>query len=218
MSAITTAALSDSLSSSVPKLDASRSNWAIFVFCFEDAVEAKGFWGHFDGTVSKPVAANPSAPTATETATITQWEKDKPSAKSLLTQKLPDSTVVMVHGKTTVKERWETVVKEFLKKSAYAQADMQAKFMAMRCPDKGNPREFLEGLRVKKEELVQAGVVVDEKDYFSIISSLPYALSNFASSQLAAAQYLSSKKISPDDLLSMLLEESDRQRAQFQRR
>ena len=219
MSAITTAALSDSLSSSVPKLDASGSNWAIFVFRFEDAVEAKGFWGHFDGTVSKPVAANPSAPTATETAAIAQWDKDERSAKSLLTQKLPDSTVVMVHGKTTVRERWETVVKEFSKKSAYAQADMRAKFMAMRCPDKGNPREFLEGLRVRKEELAQAGVVVDEKDYFSIIiSSLPYALSNFASSQLAAAQYLSSKKISPDDLLSMLLEESDRQRAQFQRR
>jgi len=53
---------------------------------------------------------------------------------------------------------------------------------------------------------------VEEKDYFSIIiSSLPYALSNFASSQLAAAQYLSSKKMTPEDLLSMLLEESDRQ-------
>jgi hypothetical protein len=78
---------------------------------------------------------------------------------------------------------------EFSKKSAYAQVDMWAKFMAMRCPDKGNPREFLEGLRVKKEELAQAGVVVDEKNYFSIIiSSLPYSLSNFASSQLAAAQ------------------------------
>jgi hypothetical protein len=62
--------------------------------------------------------------------------------------------------------------------------------MAMRCPDKGNPREFLEGLRVRKEELSQAGVTVDEKDYFSvIISSLPLALSNFASNQLAAAQF-----------------------------
>ena len=218
-SSITAAALSDTLPSSVPKLDASGSNWAIFVFRFQDAVEAKGFWGHLDGTVSRPIAADPSAPTTTETAAINQWDKDERSAKSLLTQKLPDSTVVMVHGKVTVKERWEAVVKEFSKKSAYAQADMRAKFMAMRCPDKGNPREFLEGLRVKKEELAQAGVEVDEKDYFSIIiSSLPYSLSNFASSQLAAAQYLSDKKISPDDLLSMLLEESDRQRAQFQRR
>jgi hypothetical protein len=103
----------------------------------------------------------------------------------------------MIHGKVTVRERWEAVVKEFSKKSAYAQADMQAKFMAMRCPDKGNPQEFLEGLRVKKEELAQSGMEVDKKDYFSIIiSSLPYSLSNFASSQLVAAQYLSNKKIS----------------------
>jgi len=218
-STITTAALSDALPSTVPKLDASGSNWAIFVFRFQDAVEAKGFWGHLDGTVSRPTAADPAAPTTTETAAIAQWDKDERSAKSLLTQKLPDSTVVMVHGKVTVRERWEAVVREFSKKSAYAQADMRAKFMAMRCPDKGNPREFLEGLRVKKEELAQAGVEIDEKDYFSIIiSSLPYSLSNFASSQLAAAQYLTDKKISPDDLLSMLLEESDRQRAQFQRR
>jgi len=72
---------------------------------------------------------------------------------------------------------------------------------------------------VKKEELAQVGVEVNEKDYFSIIiSSLPYSLSNFASSQLAAAQYLSTKKILPYDLLSMLLEESDRQWAQFLRR
>jgi len=165
------------------------------------------------------VPADVAAPTTTEVAAIAQLDKDERSAKSLLTQKLPDSTVVMVHGKKTVKERWDAVVMEFSKKSTYAQADMQAKFMAMRCLDKGNPREFLEGLRVKKEELAQAGVTVEEKDYFSIIiSSLPYALSNFASSQLAAAQYLSSKKMIPEGLLSMLLEESDRQRAQFQRR
>ena len=58
---------------------------------------------------------------------------------------------------------------------------------------------------------------MEEKDYFSIIiSSLLYALSNFALSQLAAAQYLSLKKMTPEDLLSMLLKESDCQCAQFQ--
>jgi len=51
-------------------------------------------------------------------------------------------------------------VREFSKKSAYAQADLCAKFMGMQCPERGNPREFLEGLRVMKEELAQAGVVV----------------------------------------------------------
>ena len=90
--------------------------------------------------------------------------------------------------------------------------------MAMHCPDKANPQDFLEGLRMKQEELLQAGVVIDE-DYFSvIISSLPLALSNFASNQLAAAQFLSSKTMTPDDLLSMLMEESDHQQAQQARR
>ena len=219
MTTIATTALSDALPSSVPKLDTSGTNWAIFVFRFQDAVEAKGFWGHFSGSTPAPVAVDPAKPTSDESAAKAQWDKNERSAKSLLTQKLPDSTVVMIHAKVTVKERWDAVVKEFSKKSAYAQADLRAKFMGMKCSDKANPREFLEGLRLKKEELVQAGVVVDEKDYFSvIISSLPMALSNFASNQLAAAQFSSTKTMTPDDLLSMLMEESDRQRAQRVRR
>ncbi len=130
-------------------------------------------------------------------------------------QKLLDLTVVMIHAKVMVRERWEVVVKEFSKKSVYTQVDLRAKFMGMKCSDKANPREFLEGLRLKKEELAQAGVVVDEKDYFSvIILSLLMALSNFTSNQLAAAQFSSMKTMTPDDLLSMLMEESDRQRAQ----
>jgi len=48
-----TTSLSDSLPSSIPKLDASGLNWAIFSVCFQDAIEAKGFWSHFDGTSSE---------------------------------------------------------------------------------------------------------------------------------------------------------------------
>jgi len=127
--------------------------------------------------------------------------------------------VVLIHAKKTMRERWEAVVREFSRKSTYAQADLRAKFMGMQCLERKNPREFLEGLWMKKEEMAQAGVVINKKDYFSvIISSLPVALSNFASNQLAAAQFLLSKSMTPDDLLSMLVEESDCQRAQWQRR
>jgi hypothetical protein len=114
---------------------------------------------------------------------------------------------VLIYGKQTVRKRWEAVAREF-SKSAYVQVDLCAKFMGVQCPERRNPREFLERLRVMKEELAQAGEVVDEKDYFSvIISSLPVPLSNFASNQLAAAKFLSSKSMTPDDLLSMLVEE-----------
>jgi hypothetical protein len=120
---------------------------------------------------------------------------------------------MLIHGKATVYERWQAIIHEYSKKTAYAQANLRTKFMGMRCPEKSNRRDFLEGLRVKREELAQAGVMIEEKDYFSvIISSLPISgLSNFVSNQLAAAQFSSSKSMTPDDFLSMLMEESDRQ-------
>jgi hypothetical protein len=119
----TTASLSDSLPSTMPRLESSGNNWAIFVFRFRDAVEAKGFWGHFDGTVSHPMLTE--EPTNEDNATVMQWDKDERSAKSLLTQKLPDSTVMMVGGKGTVQERWEAVVHEFSAKSDYAKMDIE---------------------------------------------------------------------------------------------
>jgi hypothetical protein len=124
---VTTTSLSDSLSSSVPKLDASGLNWAIFAVRFEDAVEAKGFWTHFDGTGPRPTAAAVSVvggdgtttvkpPSDAELAAIDQWDKDERSAKSLLTQKIPDSTLMRIHNKRTVKERWDAIVTEYTEK------------------------------------------------------------------------------------------------------
>ena len=40
---VTTTSLSDSLPSSIPKLDASGLNWAIFSVHFKDTIQAKGF-------------------------------------------------------------------------------------------------------------------------------------------------------------------------------
>jgi len=175
MTTVTTASLSDALPTSVPKLEATGLNWAIFLVHFRDAVNAKGFWGHFDGTTPVPSLLNPA--TSKETAAKSQWEKDERSAKSLLTQKLPDSMLMKVHTKPTVQERWEAVVKEYTEKGAYVQTDMRAKFLASRCPEKGNVRDFLNQLRTKKEELVQVGVVISDSDYLStIISSLPVSL------------------------------------------
>jgi len=83
-SSVTTSSLSDTLPSTVPKLDAEGDNWAIFLVRFMDAVEAKGFWGHFDGTSSEPVTT--SASSEAEITAKNQWVKDERSAKTLLTQ------------------------------------------------------------------------------------------------------------------------------------
>ena len=100
------------------------------------------------------------------------------------------------------------------------QTDLHGRFLESKCPDKGDVREFLDSLRVKREELASVGVDIDEKDYRStIISSLPYALANFASSQLAAARmFAPMKTIAPDSLISLISEEYERQKTQKSRR
>ena len=231
---VTATSLSDTLPSSVPKLEMTGTNWAIFEIRFRDAIEAKGFWGHFDGQTKRPVSGTPAVMgtdgkvitpaiglTPEEFSTeMTQWEKDERSAKSLLNQKIPDSTLMRIRSKTTVEERWNAIQKEYTEKGAYAQTELRQKFLESKCMDKGNVREFLDSLRVKREELAAVGVDIEEKDYRStILSSLPIALANFASAQLAAARmYSTSKTLDPDVLISLIGEEYDRQKMQRSRR
>ena len=86
MSSSASTSLSDLLPGTVPQLVPSGLNWAIFSVRFHDAVEAKGYWGHFDGTVPCPTvpptirAADgsvTSAPTTEQVAAETQWQKDE---------------------------------------------------------------------------------------------------------------------------------------------
>ena len=85
MSSVTATSLANTLPSSIPKLDASGVNWVIFLLRFQDAVEVKGYWGHFDGTEASPVVPKPNPSPALPTSSTSnqasaatiQWDKDK---------------------------------------------------------------------------------------------------------------------------------------------
>ena len=113
MSTVTATALADTLPLTVPKLKATGLNWTIFLLRFQDAMKAKGYWGHFDGTEPRPVItqSSPSLPstsattaasttvaslTTEELTAMAQWDKDERSAKSLLTQKIPNSALICI--------------------------------------------------------------------------------------------------------------------------
>ena len=226
----------DLLTSSVPKLDPSGENWAIFSYRFEDAVRAKRVWGHFDGSSVRPGPAppptappgmplgpqqwpslgtssalgtttqppgtsssTPSAPrgtrvtrsqvqtpapttattsTAVPTAptTTTQgatqvplppsrppsptpderkaqkdWDNEEALSQYLLSQRIPDSTLMRVRRFTTVAERWTAIVIEYTDKSMYAQTSLKAEFLESKCPKGSNVKTFLQELRSKRE-------------------------------------------------------------------
>jgi gag-polypeptide of LTR copia-type len=189
-------------------------NWTAFSMRFQDTVEAKGLWGYFDGMTTQPAISTP--PTADEEEALAKWVKEDCTAKALLTHRIPDSTLICIHGKTSLKERGALIVTEFSMKRAFAQADLCTHFMELRCPDKSNVQEFLDGLRVKKEELATFGVDIKEKDYRStIIKFLPPHLSAFTSNLLAGARlYSTTKTIEPDELITLVSEEYERHVAQ----
>ena len=83
-------------------------------------------------------------------------------------------------------------------------------------PDRSNVPTFLDGLRVKHEELASARVEITEDDYRSaIISFLPISLVNFASSQFATTRmFAKDKTIAPDTLISPISEEYEPQKNQ----
>ena len=115
---VSTTFLADTLPLTVSKLDSLGLNWMIFLIHFKNAVDAKEYWGHFDGSIPQPtsiLSAPAVAATTTATATtapqtvvnqeeIDKWNKNKCSAKSLLIQKLPDLASMKVHSKTLVQE------------------------------------------------------------------------------------------------------------------
>lgn len=207
---MSTTTTTDLLPSSVPKLEASGLNWTIFKLRFQDALDAKGFWGHFDGTSVCPVTSSP--PTQLQAEAVATWNKNERTAKSLLTQKIPDSALILIHSHKLVKDRWAAIVAEYSAKGVFAQTELRSQFLRSKCPEKGNIREFLDQLRVEREKLATVGVDIEEKDYRStIISCLPPALANFASSLIAAARVNDpTKEVKPDVLISIISEEYER--------
>lgn len=131
--------MSDPFATSVPRLDPTGSNWAIFSMRFQEAMEANQKWGHFDGSATRPVPKDDKNPTADETKAVSEWNQNEVMARYLLSQRLPDSTAVRLKGLASAKER---------------------SFSEMCCPRGGDVRSFLGSMRVKREELAAVGVTM----------------------------------------------------------
>jgi hypothetical protein len=131
-------------------LDVSGANWAIFALRFQTVVQGKGLWKHFDGSELCPVLSTAvqtsttptTAPTAPAVATptvvpptaapvsppvgtqdkINTWKKNKNIARSLLAQRLPDSTLIIMSPIDSVKKMWDAIVRDYTYKSVFTQA------------------------------------------------------------------------------------------------
>ncbi|KIK67632.1 hypothetical protein GYMLUDRAFT_155601, partial [Collybiopsis luxurians FD-317 M1] len=97
----------------VPILDPTGKNWAIFSLCFVSGVQGKGQWDHFTGAAICPAL---TAPSKTLITTMDTWEKDEPAAHNLLPSKVPDSLALKLSKHTSVANAWSALVTEYTKK------------------------------------------------------------------------------------------------------
>ena len=84
----------DMLPNNIPKLNVKETNWKIFSFHFQVAVKAKALLDHFDSMITTPSVSNPA--TNEETEALNTWHKIEGMVEYLLTQHIPDSTVLHV--------------------------------------------------------------------------------------------------------------------------
>lgn len=195
--------------------------------------------GHFDGSVPCPVLNPPTQTSSTTTTptpdpdsttpapapspapvpapTVTQdmvdaWMRNESIARSLLAQRLHDSTFVVVSVHPSVKAMWDAIVRGYTYKSVFAQARLRREFQTARCPERGDIRTFLNELCAKKAELAAVGVTISDDDYRNaIIQALPRWLATFASNQLTASR-LANREVEPELLITFICDEWERTR------
>jgi len=157
------------------------------------------------------VPADPDNQTPDKDEMIQAWEYSDSIAGYLLSQRLPDTTVMQLSSCNTTKKKWDLVTSEYQAKSHYAQADLHQSFLDMRCTKGGDVREFLASLCYKREELAATGVPVSDKEYErTILRGIPTDLATFTSQILSSVLVIqSATPININTLINLINEEAE---------
>ena len=97
----------------VPHLELFGANWHTFAVRFQEAMKAAQLWGHFNGTALRPVPKDAAAPTIEEEEEMKAWDHEDVVARCLLSQRLPDSTLLRLSACPTVRACWEHLVAKY---------------------------------------------------------------------------------------------------------
>jgi hypothetical protein len=120
----------------------------------EQAIRVKKKWGHLTGTTARPTAVDPAKPTDDERTKMSDWDEDEATARYLLAQRIPDSTLIQTRTLATSASMWSYIVAEFTTKSAFAQSNLRREFINMRVPQNGDLCTIFDSLATKRETLL----------------------------------------------------------------
>ncbi|TFK97834.1 hypothetical protein BDV98DRAFT_485947, partial [Pterulicium gracile] len=110
---------SDLLPNSIPKLQSNGENWVIFDARFSDAMNAKGYLGHFMGDVPEPKKPDDDTDSAAQAAHCTaleKWTRNEANARYFLSQRLPNTLLISTKGLATVSSQWAYITRSMTSK------------------------------------------------------------------------------------------------------
>ena len=200
---MSTAKISDIITT-IPSLTKNGLNWSIFKMCFCLALMPYSLYHHIilDNKNVKPVdplssVAAGTTLTADQTKAkeqydddLAKWEKNSDTVWYILSRVILDSMLWKVYSDTRpVDLMWNMLSVEFEQKTSLIQADLHTKFHSYKCPEKGDIHVHLNQLWQMHQDLENIGIVIDDRDYATIImQSVPSMYADFCANISAAAQ------------------------------
>ena len=111
----------------VPHLLSNGTNWPEFAARFQEAMRVAQQWGHFNGTSARPVPKIVDAPTKEEDEALKAWDHEDIVAGYLLSQRLPDLTLLRLSACPTARARWEHLSEKHSAKGSQPEQGKQKK-------------------------------------------------------------------------------------------
>jgi hypothetical protein len=139
------------------------------------------------------------------------WDHENLLTCYLLSQHLPNTTMIHLSHFSMAREHWEKVSQKYTAKSTYAQNNLKQSFLKMHCTKGGDVWAFLTGLRYKHKELTATSVTITDWDYqCTVLRGIPNDLANFACGLLLAMCIINPlAPVDVDMLINHICEEAE---------
>src|SRR5258705_6175566 len=207
----------------IPRLADDGKNWITYKERLLTAIGARGLMRYIDGRTKQPLAfeLDPTGKTivredskpATEAEQeareekIDEWYQKDAYVKQHIFSTITDRLLLRVQKLPNASEIWEQIRHIHEGKTELVQVDLRRQLQDTRCEEEADVRNHCSELLRMREELAGMGAILEERDFYAIVlGSLPESYRPLLSSINAAAR-VTSKLLSPNELIDVVSEE-----------
>ncbi|KAF7333956.1 hypothetical protein MSAN_02397600 [Mycena sanguinolenta] len=186
-----------------------EANWVPWKRRVTAILRERGLLKIVEGTMQKPVAADPDKPTKDERKERECWEELDGKAQTQIELTLSDSQMVHIAGAKTAAEMWSQLKQVKERGGKLGILSLRRRLYRTIADDTTDITVHVTELRRIQEELAILGSIVSDEDFLLlIISSLPESWDSFTSAYLGASS--NAPTITSHEFISLVLEEHRR--------